>query len=65
MIDILDEVHKWASFKQGDIMPNDWGPALTKVLLDAEAEITKLRETIKDLEANLEGALYAHDGFGV
>jgi len=44
MTDILDRLRKWAGYKVGDAMPNDWGPALTADLKDAIAEIERLRE---------------------
>lgn len=41
--DVLDRLNRWASFQQGEIMPNNWGPELHADLVDAIAEIERLR----------------------
>lgn len=41
--DVLERLAKWAEFKQGETMPNNWGPELHQDLLDAIEEIKFLR----------------------
>lgn len=41
--DVLERLRKWAAMKQGELMPDNWGPALSVDLCDAVAEIEYLR----------------------